>query len=400
VLIEHVLFSVLVNVAGLLAALTLLRSAAPRLVAVVCLASMLAVVVPWHAMGQVVAALGPGELRSAIPPGLGPSTVAARSASEAPAPLILLAAWLAPAALWLCYTFGRAGRLRRRWYAQSSPAESLAAHVHPRLVGTLQKARLRRLPGSYLAATTGLLRPEIWIGDRIDRPDLVSVAVNHELSHVAAGDHYFVHLLSLVERLLWWNPFVWALGRVARRHLEYACDQRCKGWLGERAYRLGLAEIVLHQNRVDHVPILALGTSSGVIHRMERLSRTHSTRLRHVFAGVGIAVALGSGSVTLASASADQAGSLLACNEHLPQGVHYRLEINYDPDTRGGDPHGELSVSLRDELRPEDPEAVPDGSAEYIQCLFSVLGIPSEEAPPAAKIEAPQSSPRPVLAGG
>lgn len=399
-LVEQLLFSIVVNAAGILA-VVLLREAPPRLIAGACLLCMLAVFVPWHALGNVTAVLGVNGWQMVPPVGVAKSAAVAAAASGSPAGALVLVVWLAVAGLWMTWTLHSAVRLRRRWRRQAIADGSLARHVHPHLRDLLHKVALHRVRHSRVAVTTGVFRPEVWIGDGIEEPHQLAVAVNHELSHIAAGDHYFVHALALLERLLWWNPLIWGLGRIARRHLEYACDQRCKRCLGERAYRVGLAELALHQIDVKTVPILALGTQSGVIERMERISRTYTVRPRHALAVLPVIAALAMGSSTLASDGQSPAGAFMACNDQLPEGVHYRLEIKYDANTQAGDPTGALSLSLRDELHPDTGDQVPEGAGAYIRCLFSVLGIPQDEVPPSASLRMPDSKSRGlILAGG
>jgi beta-lactamase regulating signal transducer with metallopeptidase domain len=380
-LLDHLVFSVAANLATLVGVL-LLRSASPRLVLNVCLAGMLMVAVPWAPIGERIAATG------AHPAGVALSMAVLRDAAPAAGaggvsvggswPAALVAVWLAVSACWLSCTFLAAARTRRRWRALAVPGEALRVHALEGVRALAERVDIHRVPGSRMAVATGMIRREIWIGDALTAERQIAVALNHELCHLQAGDQYVIHLVTVLERLLWWNPVTWILGGLARRHLEYACDRRCARCLGPHLYRGTLAEMVLDRMPNHASATLTIGSPSGVVDRMERLTMTCKTRIRHVIAiaGVGAGIVLGSGAL----AADPQQPTLIACNDRLPEGVSYRLVIKSELDTRNGDAQGEIGVTLLDNLKPESVE-VPEGAGPYARCVLDLLGVPEEEYP-------------------
>jgi beta-lactamase regulating signal transducer with metallopeptidase domain len=291
---------------------------------------------------------------------------------------VLVGVWIAVGTVWLTVTFVAGVRARRRWRARALPAESLKGHVLERFKPLADRVEIHRVPDSRMAMATGLWRREIWIGERISAPGHVATALNHELCHLDSGDHYVVHLVSLLERTLWWNPLIWMLGRIARRHLEYHCDQRCKRHLGAHQYRRNLAEMVLDRMPANAFPALNFGRPSGVMKRMERLTMTYSTKPAHVLSLAALGVVLAFGSAALADDPPKP--SLLDCKDQLPQGVQYRLEIKSTMNTRDEDPRNQISVTLLDELKPGSVE-VPKGAGPYVRCVLDLVGVPEEEYP-------------------
>lgn len=285
--------------------------------------------------------------------------------------------WLSIAAAWTAWTFLRAGMTLNRWRSTSSHADIPTGIVHQRLLATYASVELRRVQNSRVAMTSGLRRPTLWIGDDIDCADHLKTALNHELSHVNAGDQYLVVFLTLLERALWWNPLVWLLAAEARRQIEYACDQRCKHLLGEREYTYALAQLSLIKAGVPALPgALALQPRNGVITRMKKLSQNPVTRPTHLLtlaAFVGISAFA---SAVIAGENTPSEPTLMACEKAIPTSANWRMSIERDPEART------LSVSLED-LDAPDSDGIPDGSEPYMRCLFSALGIPQTERPTA-----------------
>ncbi len=369
---EHVLFSLIVNALGLLA-VCLLKRAPPRLVLWVGLSAMSAVLVPWLLIGRL---LGTHWLPAE---GLSPGVTAALGSVEIlPATIVtdgslrwVLVVWLGVALLWLAITFLRDVAARRSMLARARPDETLHALACREFEPVLARSRVRRVEGSRAALTSGWRRPEIWIGERIVMPHLQKIALNHELAHVQAGDQHVVLLITVLERLLWWNPLIWLLGARARHLLEFDCDRRSAAALGVQAYRSGLASLLLQTNRGSPVS-LALNNRSrtrGVITRMNRIDEIRRIHPGHVLLLLALfATCLAAGAV-FAGEREETRLTIIDCNEQIPHGARWRMSIDQDTEK------GELSVTLLDNAQPES-RALPAGAGPYVRCLSEVLGIP------------------------
>ena len=303
--IEQVVLSIVVNAVGLGCVLTM-RSAPPRLLVLVCLLAMLAIVMPWQVLGGWVVSLGPlpqYTMATSISPlsnGIDEAAIGTVGVFDA-----LLGVWLGVGILWTALTITRSVRVTNGWRVRATAADSLVEHPNACFV---RRIPIHRIPDSMVVATTGLLRPEIWIGDRVVEDAQLVTAINHELCHVKAGDQYTLFLIVVLERLLWWNPLIWLLGRHARRHMEYACDARCATLMDAQSYRRCLAQLFL----ADRAPTMALGvapTRSDVVNRMEKLEMATGLSFQHAIglaAGVAL-IAIVSGSLSVRAAETSDA---------------------------------------------------------------------------------------------
>jgi len=247
----------------------------------------------------------------------------------------------------------------------------------------LARTSIYRIPDSSSVFATGVLQPEIYIGERVCAPVQVRAALNHELSHIAANDQLTLFLLVTLERMLWWNPLIWLLGQHARRQMEYACDARCESLMGTKNYRDSLAELFLSQQPRTVTLELPLGENSDIINRLEKIGMKHSLKIKHSVALAVGGVVIGLASTNLAAETSktnDQPSTLIECHELVPDNVRYDFKITSDIDTRDGQ-QGELSVTLLDAANPGSTE-LPQGADEFLRCVQHVVGVGADEGWP------------------
>lgn len=149
-----------------------------------------------------------------------------------------------------------------------------------------------RIPG---ALTTGVRHPVIWVDARLaDHPSLASV-LQHELVHVRQHDNGWLWLITLSERLCWWNPLVRALAAKARRDQELSCDALCQ--TVDSGYRLALSRLVLDLATSRSAESRKLKPlCSGIVQdanfnvdRVRQLQRSLTMKTKHL-AGTGLLV--------------------------------------------------------------------------------------------------------------
>lgn len=246
-LIDFVLPALLVS-GSALAALRLAPAAPSGLRFALASTGLLAWFVPWPSIGWPVA--------SAIAPGV-------EWAGEGGAPLAVIReglvataetavpSMLSPSPWWLVvflpglFRFAADlsvhGAMVRRWRRVSRPGHALARF----LPAGFDAVRIRVVPDSSIVVVAGVLRPTIFIGDRIADDDALRTALTHETCHARRYDPLWVMLVTLIARLYWFNPVVPALKRQAILAIEAGCDEACARWLGRPQYRRTLARLVL-----------------------------------------------------------------------------------------------------------------------------------------------------------
>jgi len=374
--------SVVVNAIGLFVVASATR-APPRLALYVCLVSMFAVLLPWALIGSALQYFAPSySIQGATL--FGAATVALRPhySSVTSLETVLFTVWLVVAGFWTTGVFVRSFLTRRAWRFDADVADALARYGDTSFSAELRRASIYRLSDTSSVFTTGLLRPEIWIGKNIRTETQIRAALNHELSHIASHDQVSLLCIVVMERLLWWNPLIWLLGRQARLQMEYACDSQCASLFGADEYRNTLAELFLGDLPKGGSLAIPLGNRSDLITRMEKIGMRKVLKPRYVLSTAVGLIMIAVASSNMAGQSDPKNQTLLQCHKLLPSGVQYDFEITSDIDTRDGQ-KGALSVSLIDTSNP-DSEDLPDGAGPFLQCVQKVVGLENEDSWPDA----------------
>lgn len=380
--LEHILLSVLVNGVGL-CCVALMKSAPPRMTLYACVASMLAIFIPWASVGTEVENLVPVKTAlnfSSANASMSSSSSSIESFESVELALVWL--WFTVSITWLTTTILKSLNTRARWRSMALCGKAMEKFGCSVFGKELNRSRIYRLPGSSLVVTTGLWRPEIWIGEGVCTDEQVETALNHELCHIASNDQLTLLLIVIVERLLWWNPLIWLLGRQARRQMEYACDSRCQLLIGSTQYRQTLAELFLGGKPQTTALEIHLGNGPDVINRMENLKMNHCLKSKHIFslATAGVLITIASSVIGAQSSTAQR--TLVECQELVPEGAQYDFKITSNIDARDG-VTGDISVTLLDTTKPGN-NAIPEGSEEFVQCVGQLIGVGKNEGYPGA----------------
>ncbi len=164
------------------------------------------------------------------------NTVSPVSASALPTakPLsaydILLIVWLSGTGISLIYIAVLYGTLRQRVRKNAAlPSARLITLFNDVKAEMNIKARLR-LVCQYEYGTPALLLPRtvlMPVDTLIAMDDeQIRFALRHELTHYRRGDHITCLLISLLNAVYWFNPFVWLAFRQMRADMEIACDSK------------------------------------------------------------------------------------------------------------------------------------------------------------------------------
>jgi beta-lactamase regulating signal transducer with metallopeptidase domain len=296
-LVDFVLPALLLSATAALA-LRLAPNAPPRVKFWIAMLGLGAWVVPWPLLEL------PAVLSSAAAAGSWTGASAARAASAkeslaalfetVPAPRTTV-----PSSAWLLlfvpglYRFAAdyAGHRRKLggWRARSRDGAQLRARA-PRALAA-QRCTIRVVEGCTVAAATGLLRPVVWLGERLTGHGL-ETALTHELCHLRRRDPLWLLAIGLLARLYWWNPIVAAQARQATRWLEMTCDRDCARLLGTVRYGHALAELLLRAVESEG-PALAPTIAGGSfnLRRLVELEREPRLGVRGTLAIAACALA-------------------------------------------------------------------------------------------------------------
>ena len=242
-----------------------------------------------------------------------PTVITAAAASHSGSWLVGL--WLAGAALFLLRLTGSSLRTQRVVHA-ATPAPELG----PDVVVTNEL--------TYPIAA-GLIAPKIMLPAHLltslQRSDLESI-VRHERAHIARRDIFTNLVQRLIEACLFFNPWVYIIGRQLIKEREAACDDYAVDATGEPdRYASCLAQLA-QTARPQQTPLLtpsAIGSRRMLVGRIARLLNGKATQLKINYFVLGATV---TSFVVLAffvqTANGLAAVGLAATNPNIPACAH------------------------------------------------------------------------------
>ena len=147
--------------------------------------------------------------------------------------------------------------------------EKVARHM-----GITRKIKLWVSHHIDVPATIGFIKPVILIPlasvNRLSEDQLEAIIL-HELSHIKRNDYLINLFISIIETILFFNPFVVLLARIIKRERENCCDDFVIQYQYDR-YDYASALLSLEQSRNIDLR-LAIGATSGKKQLLLRIKR-------------------------------------------------------------------------------------------------------------------------------
>lgn len=147
----------------------------------------------------------------------------------------------------------------------------------------------------------GYMRPVILLPvSLVAQMPLVQVesVLLHELAHIRRHDYLHNVLQSVIETVLFINPFVWMISHTVRKERELCCDDVVMANTDGNAYAHALAS--LEENRQQQVALAMAATGNGyyLLNRIKRIMEMKDNNKNYrkssvVLAGVAAALFLG-----------------------------------------------------------------------------------------------------------
>ena len=150
-----------------------------------------------------------------------------------------------------------------------------------RQIGITKNIRLWISHNIDVPATIGFLKPIILIPlASINQlsPDQMEAIILHELSHIKRNDYLINLFISIIETILFFNPFVVVLAKIIKRERENCCDDFVIQYQYDR-HTYASALLSLEQYRNTNFR-LAMGATSGkkqLLHRVKRIMEVNNT---------------------------------------------------------------------------------------------------------------------------
>lgn len=94
----------------------------------------------------------------------------------------------------------------------------------------------------------------------------------HELAHIKRNDYLINILQTIVETILFFNPFVWLISAIIRREREHCCDDLVLVHTREPLnYATALAALAAYPGNASGLLVAASGQSYPLFHRIKRI---------------------------------------------------------------------------------------------------------------------------------
>jgi beta-lactamase regulating signal transducer with metallopeptidase domain len=173
-------------------------------------------------------------------------------------------------------------------------AEKVANHI-----GITKKITIWLSDHVDVPATIGFIKPVILIP--LASMNQLSVAqleaiILHELSHIKRNDYLLNLFISLIETVLFFNPFVVLLCKVIKKERENSCDDFVIQYQYDR-HSYASALLSLEQSRIQNLR-LALTATSGkkqLLHRIQRIMEENTKARGFNYGQKLMALILGTG---------------------------------------------------------------------------------------------------------
>lgn len=208
-----------------------------------------------------------------------------------------------------------------RWARPVSPETREQIQYLALRLGLKRTFQVRRSDRVRTAMVLGVLRPVLLIPQEECDP----LVVLHELNHLRRRDLEYKGLMMAACWLLWFNPLVWWMSRVAGRNLELCCDEDVAG-KENSAFRHRYGRLLLECAAEGAGPVLSSRFGSSKEELKARLTNLFVVKKR------------GRALVCLALACAVLVGGLVACEQTQNGGPDQAVEelentITYDGQT-------------------------------------------------------------------
>lgn len=164
-----------------------------------------------------------------------------------------------------CVRWLHARRHLNALLAAAQPLDRFDLAAHPGFANLHRKLpQVREIDAPIAPMLAGLFRPVLLLPRHLRdfEPAQQRLVVEHELTHLAHGDHVCMHLSFLLQAAQWFNPMVARLGKQMAWAQELGCDRTVlegRPAAQRRAYAAALLTQMRMQAMPDHGTALAFG---------------------------------------------------------------------------------------------------------------------------------------------
>jgi beta-lactamase regulating signal transducer with metallopeptidase domain len=212
-------------------------------------------------------------------------------------------------------------------------------------------------------------------------PQQLETILLHELAHIKRHDYLVNILQTIVETILFFNPFVWFISTMIRREREHCCDDLVVNHVSEPIlYATALASLASQRRTVSLNIVAATGEPTQLYNRIERMMdmKKKSFSYSQMVATI-IIIATITSSIVLAKPSFPKnkkSKAVIASANQIPNQTHSE-NINL---VSGGKDKEAMTISTdkRNEKQVVN-EAVPMKKSERTGAKIAAQQLPGEQ---------------------
>nr|WP_295874636.1 M56 family metallopeptidase [uncultured Chitinophaga sp.] len=157
-----------------------------------------------------------------------------------------------------------------------------------RLMGRLKLSRpVKLLVSRYIQVPVmlGFLKPVILLPvamvNNLSEEQLEAILL-HELAHVKRNDYLLNIFQSIVETILFFNPFVWLISRIIRQEREHCCDDLViAGTVQPLHYAKALMALETYRLTSNPLAMAAADDKQHLFHRIKRIMEMKTKHLNY-----------------------------------------------------------------------------------------------------------------------
>lgn len=175
--------------------------------------------------------------------------------------------------------------IRRKGLIAFDPAWE---HYLDKLAGKLSVPRKVKLYVSEIIDVplmAGWMKPMIYLPVAAINnltPDQLEAILLHELSHIRRNDYLMNIIQTIIETILFFNPFVWWISKNIRKERENCCDDLVISSSSPLLYANALVALEEHRLSVNPLAMAASGNKNQLLHRIKRMMEMKTQNLNFV----------------------------------------------------------------------------------------------------------------------
>ncbi|MBN8860560.1 MAG: M56 family metallopeptidase [Sphingobacteriales bacterium] len=205
------------------------------------------------------------------------------------------------------YLFSR--KLRTEGLYAAEPGWVNYVNRYAACLGITRKVKLFFSEYVSVPATLDFFKPVILIPVAAFNhltPQQIESILLHELAHIRRNDYLINIIVSVIETILFFNPFVHLLGKTIRKEREHCCDDMVLHYNTDaHSYASALLSLEKMRIGVPSIAVAATGNDNQLLGRVKRIMNVKTTNFNYgqkLFAFVFIAFLL----ISIAWLSPDQ----------------------------------------------------------------------------------------------